>query len=353
MDWDDDSIDDLELAAVEVDLLHEDSRQDALNPPTNAPRQSSTRKGSKDVETQSWKPQMLPNGNWKCNHTCKDKQACNHKCCVSGLKNKPKPPKAVKQSAGKGDGNDDDRPMGKVQDTALKHQAKLSFDYDPGLASSHGQKRGLDQVDLTEAEAAPAKLPAKKRIVEQKKISRHPPEPSARPTPAASPSDNFEDFDDISDFEDFDAVEIRPLKPPKPMRPPQESRSLPDELYPIHDEPIPISDGVLVIEKLTYDDRSDEDMLEAALIGAEDSYDLSSPQEVPFDQPPSFQQAATRPRDSVKATVPLKGDVTNAVRQAEGEMSNGALSKQGEEATDRAELQAFLWQEFGDIVELI
>lgn len=39
-------------------------------------------------------PERLPNGNWRCAHTCKD--GCNHKCCKEGSK---KPPKVLKRGA--------------------------------------------------------------------------------------------------------------------------------------------------------------------------------------------------------------------------------------------------------------
>ncbi|KAF2104045.1 hypothetical protein NA57DRAFT_70256 [Rhizodiscina lignyota] len=38
-------------------------------------------------------PKKLPNGNWECNHRCKDKTKCGHACCKEGMNKKPKPPK--------------------------------------------------------------------------------------------------------------------------------------------------------------------------------------------------------------------------------------------------------------------
>ncbi|KAG9532364.1 hypothetical protein KCU79_g22726, partial [Aureobasidium melanogenum] len=37
--------------------------------------------------------QRLENGNYACNHRCKDRNACKHKCCKEGLEKKPKPKK--------------------------------------------------------------------------------------------------------------------------------------------------------------------------------------------------------------------------------------------------------------------
>ncbi|KAK1227235.1 ATP-dependent DNA helicase MER3 [Marasmius sp. AFHP31] len=41
-------------------------------------------------------PEQLPNGNYRCNHSCKDKTACRHLCCREGL---PKPSKPSKTQA--------------------------------------------------------------------------------------------------------------------------------------------------------------------------------------------------------------------------------------------------------------
>ncbi|KAJ7047198.1 P-loop containing nucleoside triphosphate hydrolase protein [Mycena alexandri] len=39
------------------------------------------------------KPKKLANGNYSCNHTCKDKTKCRHMCCRDGLAEPPKQPK--------------------------------------------------------------------------------------------------------------------------------------------------------------------------------------------------------------------------------------------------------------------
>ncbi|KAF7337997.1 ATP-dependent DNA helicase MER3 [Mycena venus] len=39
------------------------------------------------------KPKKLPNGNYNCNHLCKDKTKCRHLCCREGLAELPKQPK--------------------------------------------------------------------------------------------------------------------------------------------------------------------------------------------------------------------------------------------------------------------
>jgi hypothetical protein len=59
-------------------------------------KQDSDQGGSRN-RTNDNEPKRLPNGNWACNHGCKDKQACKHACCKVGSENKPKKKKA-KQS---------------------------------------------------------------------------------------------------------------------------------------------------------------------------------------------------------------------------------------------------------------
>lgn len=53
----------------------------------------------KSKATQSdWQPTQLSNGNWACNHACKDKQACKHLCCKDGTEKPPKKPKIADAS---------------------------------------------------------------------------------------------------------------------------------------------------------------------------------------------------------------------------------------------------------------
>lgn len=43
-------------------------------------------------------PKRLENGNWMCNHKCRDRNKCKHTCCREGLEKKPRP-KASKPDA--------------------------------------------------------------------------------------------------------------------------------------------------------------------------------------------------------------------------------------------------------------
>lgn len=49
-------------------------------------------------ELRHWEPKRLQNGNWECNHACKNKTSCKHRCCQEGVEKKPRPPKAIAAS---------------------------------------------------------------------------------------------------------------------------------------------------------------------------------------------------------------------------------------------------------------
>jgi len=48
---------------------------------------------SRDRTSQDPEPRRLPNGNWECGHKCKDREKCKHPCCKEGTETKPKPKK--------------------------------------------------------------------------------------------------------------------------------------------------------------------------------------------------------------------------------------------------------------------
>ncbi|KAJ6490602.1 Sec63 Brl domain-containing protein [Mycena vitilis] len=54
---------------------------------------SATTSSVKDVKGSNDSPKKLANGNYKCNHPCKDKTKCRHMCCRDGLAEPPKQPK--------------------------------------------------------------------------------------------------------------------------------------------------------------------------------------------------------------------------------------------------------------------
>ncbi|KAF7311383.1 DEAD/DEAH-box DNA helicase [Mycena kentingensis (nom. inval.)] len=62
---------------------------------TQAPVSKNTSADAKVASSAPHKPpQLLPNGKYACNHSCKDKTKCRHMCCRDGL---PEPPRAAKK----------------------------------------------------------------------------------------------------------------------------------------------------------------------------------------------------------------------------------------------------------------
>ncbi|KAJ5088803.1 hypothetical protein N7456_012419 [Penicillium angulare] len=77
----------------------------SISDSTPSPRRAEKSQKTKDEEwiidaesqgQEKDKPVQLDNGNWACNHRCKDKTCCKHMCCRTGLE---KPPKAAKKRA--------------------------------------------------------------------------------------------------------------------------------------------------------------------------------------------------------------------------------------------------------------
>lgn len=90
----DGDIDDADLARAEVDDFVDIDELD-LNGATSAQSKRDRQNAdSPDRANASREPQQLPNGKWACNHACKDKNRCKHRCCQEGLDKQPKPPKA-------------------------------------------------------------------------------------------------------------------------------------------------------------------------------------------------------------------------------------------------------------------
>jgi ATP-dependent DNA helicase HFM1/MER3 len=90
-------------------------------------------------------PVQLPNGKWACNHSCKDRKACKHLCCKTGM-DKPSKKKVVSKRVGL----DEDRlestqkpPLPKRKET----QTKLQL-----TASKRKSYAPIDELDLTQQE---------------------------------------------------------------------------------------------------------------------------------------------------------------------------------------------------------
>jgi ATP-dependent DNA helicase HFM1/MER3 len=96
-------------------------------------RPKQTAQGCDDVEQE---PRRLENGNWACNHPCKDKQACKHLCCKDGM---AKPPKKTvskyvpsndtgSQAAAKGSNDWERKTQTKLQLTTSKRKSSVAIE---------------------------------------------------------------------------------------------------------------------------------------------------------------------------------------------------------------------------------
>ncbi|KAF4556580.1 Sec63 Brl domain-containing protein 2 [Elsinoe fawcettii] len=374
-DYGDGNIADNDLTAAELyngfqDIEEVDARRD----------QKSTRfneTGAAIDGTEVWQPVQLANGKWKCNHNCKNRQACNHKCCVHGTKKAPKPPKAVKKIAA------NTQPNKQATGTA-KGQMKISFDASPDMFQLTSMSTHPEQVDLTRftpleddqttlgmSEAWPHSINKLQELDNTTSADRK--AVLAKLSPSFPrhrrfDSDKKDDAaDTIEDFEDFDDAELQSLDLTADQGRLTEPLKKAWDASPINDEPaFSSSSGVIVStmrnvrhpETMEKDD-SDEELLNAALIGAEDSYLLTSPRrqdhftsgDIPTDQPTSYQlQGHTEDAqgDSIHYYEAIDDD-----GHIESTTSIAAITLPSKEDAERAELQEFLRQEFGDMVELI
>lgn len=175
-DFSDGSFDDQDFIAL-ADANSMESKKPVkskavLTKPTALPADAA--QGSRSVA--AWNPTQLENGNWACNHKCKDKSACKHLCCRDGLEKVPKPPKATPavveadpdlHTAMPPKGNKGGKPM---MQTTLALQQQL---IEPQTDKNHTVEpaRGRDSMDF--AKAGPRDYKKLHRLHE--KVNKGPP----------------------------------------------------------------------------------------------------------------------------------------------------------------------------------
>lgn len=119
-DFGNDDIDDMDLAGVEaathdpykdVDEILDESRPSA--------REKRRHTVAEDL-TEYQEPAKLPNGRWKCNHSCSQRGKCKHACCEQGMDHPPKvkKPKLDDQTSTQG------RSITTSKTTGLQHKPK-------------------------------------------------------------------------------------------------------------------------------------------------------------------------------------------------------------------------------------
>ncbi|KAF2220729.1 hypothetical protein BDZ85DRAFT_267054 [Elsinoe ampelina] len=374
-DWGDDNIADAELAAMDLHEGFQDIDEiDAHPGQTSSGKHGVADQGRFDtISNDEYRPVKLPNGNWRCNHTCKNKTACNHKCCIDGLAKPPRPPKARKEKASK-QGKEAD-----VKTAKKKGQTQLTFQSSPDKAQPKYDEGHPEQVDLTQTDRAlhqqgqirpPKQTPSIGRLQNLHNSTGTTGVVASSRLPLRSAAQHHPRFtaaihvaEDISDFEDFDEEELNYLDVTADTLKPNKTVEAAKALSPIDDEPpLESSSGLFMSSTMPGATNeafldSDDEMLDAALIGAEDSFNLSSPRReksvtaeaLPDGQPTSYQEPAVHStwldEDSAMGKETQTGGLMAAV--------STEVAPEDRDATEREELKKFLWQEFGDSVELI
>lgn len=138
--WGDGGIDDLEFVnAAENDTMFADIDEvgyDVADP------QNRFDDMDEDAETigEVKQPVQLRNGKWACNHACKDKTRCKHMCCRDGLDKKPKPKKAKIATT--------EQKKGGVNQST-KTQSKLDLKAKKKEPTAGDRSKILEHIDLT------------------------------------------------------------------------------------------------------------------------------------------------------------------------------------------------------------
>lgn len=276
-DWGDGDIDDRELiSASERNTSLLDVGVQEIGGPV--------RKKGPIPKKQIGEPRQLENGKWACNHACKNKAVCKHLCCREGTDKKPRPKVFKEISAESGKGNVR-RPS--------RMQSKLELKPKQMDVPSKRKMDGPEHLDLSydypdrsvlPANAPPATMDLSRLQGSMGKIKRIP--SIYGEAPENDDRDRGESFlnlmgtrnssngtlhdktlDDASrgdTFDDtFDDFLMDDLPDPSILIP---NKNSPKDDASCHQEP----------EDSMYMD-DDQDMLDALLIGAEDSL---APQEV-------------------------------------------------------------------------
>ncbi|PGG99068.1 hypothetical protein AJ79_08702 [Helicocarpus griseus UAMH5409] len=165
-EFEDDCLDDVDLVAAAEDmgyysLEESDKNDDRLRTELVSNRKSTPNKGVKDLHANKpEEPVRLENGNWACNHRCKDKTSCKHLCCRDGT---DRPPKASKKQEAASN------TQTKTNATP-KHSRSLSEWTKTQQPSYKQQKKGIEVVDLCGNDETSSKAATSATTTRPKKV---------------------------------------------------------------------------------------------------------------------------------------------------------------------------------------
>ncbi|KAG9952775.1 P-loop containing nucleoside triphosphate hydrolase protein, partial [Aureobasidium melanogenum] len=208
--------------------------------------------------------QRLENGNYACNHRCKDRKACKHKCCKEGLEKKPKPKKPKD-----GESSNTASKSKTTSTSSTKVQSKLELPIRRKVVS-----QPVEHLDLSQASAS-----SKARV----------------PTAATRLASLHSSTTRSNRIPTLGATSVMPMSPassghvarPRFYQSQNFLRSVEEETYndsPSMESIVEVSgdaddDDKILSEEEDYLDK-DEEMLDAALVGLEDSQNLQTLDEI-------------------------------------------------------------------------
>lgn len=255
---------------IDVDEL--DSGPVAASPPIVQQKKGRPKLPAKvsDARRKSPEPKQLRNGKWECGHHCKDKQSCKHICCRDGMDKKPKTkkPKASTEA-------DSQTQNGKTQS---RTQSKLQLQSKKPQGSHKTGKALVEAIDLSQksrqVDSRGSDLPFRTRpgLGPQTTTTHFPYRPENRNS--RSGSLYIEALDELGSAIEND-VNLMDEDLDELMM---------DDLPDLANDMLGHSDtasydnanadtGALADDEWAFQD-DDEDMLDAALVGCEDSYAL-------------------------------------------------------------------------------
>ncbi|THV90660.1 P-loop containing nucleoside triphosphate hydrolase protein [Aureobasidium pullulans] len=259
--WDDGGLNDDDFIRAEPkedDFMDVDALDQTISAPPNIGK---TKSRNITVNTaQAPQEQRLENGNFACAHTCKDKKACKHRCCKVGMEKKPRPkPPKPKDSETRSIASKSNN----TSESSMKMQTKL----DLPIRKKGGEP--VEHLDLSQTkESRKTRVPvAASRLASLHDKTTRSSEipilgtaPAIRTTPVSGGYTRPRFIRTLSPVNPIDEIFDEP------------ERIEPFETHEDHNEE-------LLTDDEEYLDR-DEEMLDAALVGLEDSQSLQNSDEV-------------------------------------------------------------------------
>ena len=154
-DFGDDGIDDDELMKASFGDLEFDHIENYPDPTDAITRKNTAKNKTKDktaVRSTSTtagdndqEPVQLANGKWACNHLCKDRNACKHLCCKTGMDKPPKKKTATKHTSLNVDHTQSKRKQASQKGKGTQTKIRL-------LASKRRSSTAIEELDMTQQE---------------------------------------------------------------------------------------------------------------------------------------------------------------------------------------------------------